>query len=61
MNNNFNLFINAGTKGEEINLKSKIFSNWIIEYYKSKNTKFFITNSFIILPICQRLASLSKK
>ena len=51
MNNNFNLFINAGTKGEEINLKSKIFSNWIIEYYKSKNTKFFITNSFIILLI----------
>ncbi|ACL76880.1 hypothetical protein [Ruminiclostridium cellulolyticum] len=30
---------------------SEIFSNWIIETYGNKGTRYFITNDFTILPI----------
>ena len=55
MNNNFDKFYNAGTKGEQIIMDTSIFEKWIITHYKSKNVKYIITNSkdgnFVILPI----------
>ena len=55
MNDNFLKFKNAGTKGLMIAFPSsdKIFSKWIIEYYKSKNTKYIISNNYTIFPIDQ--------
>lgn len=53
MNKNFEEFLNAGTKGCDIIFDSceKIFSNWIINYYKEKGTRYIITNDYIMLPI----------
>lgn len=53
MNVQFDEFREAGTAGKDIIMKndSEIFSSWIIETYKSKGVKYFITNDFIILPI----------
>lgn len=53
MNKNFESFKEAGTSGKSIDIKnsSKIFSKWIIETYKHKNVKFFISNDNIIIPI----------
>lgn len=53
MNQDFDRFNNAGTAGESLDIDPAIFSNWIIEYYKSKNVKYVITyqNNYIILPI----------
>lgn len=53
MNKNFAFFCQAGTKGKKILMEHSdiVFSNWIINHYKMKNTKFFITNNFKIIPI----------
>ena len=53
MNENFNEFKDAGTSGKDINIpnNSNIFGNWIIQTYKNKGVKFFITNGYTILPI----------
>lgn len=54
MNIEFEKFRNAGTKGEEILIDTKIFINWIIDNYKEKNVKYFITkkdDKFILIPI----------
>lgn len=53
MNSNYQLFSQAGTKGEILNMPKTFFYDWINEYYTSKNVKFFITknNDFIIIPI----------
>ena len=53
MNKNFDEFREAGTTGKDIIMKndSSVFSDWIIETYKEKGTKFFITNNHTILPI----------
>lgn len=53
MNNDFESFKDAGTSGKRIEIKnsSKIFSKWIIETYKHKNVRFFISNGNIIIPI----------
>lgn len=53
MNNDFEAFKEAGTSGKNIEMTngSNIFANWIIKFYKDKETHFFITNDFIILPI----------
>lgn len=53
MNKSFDEFREAGTSGKEINMQngSDIFSNWIIQTYQDKRTRFFITNNFTILPI----------
>lgn len=53
MNQDFDSFKEAGTKGKEIIMANgaEIFSNWIIDFYKNKNVKFFITNENLILPI----------
>lgn len=53
MNKNFNAFRDAGTAGKNIDMPngSDIFANWIIQTYRDKGTKFFITNNYTILPI----------
>lgn len=53
MNNSFDEFREAGTAGKEIEMQngSRIFSDWIIQTYKEKGVKYFITNNFIILSI----------
>lgn len=53
MNDNFNDFISAGTKGIHIDLNSNIFSSWIKDYYSNKMVRYFITkgNDYIIFPI----------
>ena len=53
MNQNFDTFKKAGTKGVDIIFDNaeQTFVNWILDYYKSKNVKYFITNNFKILPI----------
>lgn len=53
MNSSFDEFREAGTKGKEIIMPNSedIFSSWIIQIYKAKGVKFFITNSFNILHI----------
>lgn len=53
MDKNFEEFKEAGTAGKNIEFKhsQKIFTQWIINTYKEKNVKFFITNNNVILPI----------
>lgn len=53
MNKYFDEYREAGTTGKDIILDNgqDVFSNWIIDSYKDKNVKFFITNDYIILPI----------
>ena len=53
MNNNFDAFRESGTSGKNIDMlnSSDIFSEWIIQSYKDKGVKFFITNDFTIFPI----------
>ncbi|MEI0487107.1 hypothetical protein [Brachyspira intermedia] len=53
MNKNFDVFYNAGTRGVDININKDIFVSWIIDFYKTKNTKYFITkaDNYIIIPL----------
>lgn len=53
MNQNFNEFYKADTAGKEVKMEngSYIFSKWIIQTYKEKGVKFFITNNFTMIPI----------
>lgn len=53
MNEKFDEFIESGTTGKDIDMpnSSNIFANWIIQTYKNKGVKFFITNDYTILPI----------
>lgn len=53
MNHSFDEYREAGTKGKDIDLPNceEIFSNWVIETYSLKRTRYFITNDFVILPI----------
>lgn len=54
MNIEFEKFRNAGTKGEEILIDTKIFIDWIIDNYKEKDVRYFITkkdDNFILIPI----------
>lgn len=53
MNENFDIYSNPGTSGKSIEIDQDIFSNWIVNYYKQKGVKFFITkgDDFIIFPI----------
>lgn len=56
MNKNFETFSNPGTKGISIQMEKSIFYNWVINYYKEKKVKFFITKNneeFLIFPIDQ--------
>lgn len=53
MNRDFDEFREAGTAGKDINMQngSKIFADWIIQIYKEKGARLFITNSFRIVDI----------
>lgn len=53
MDKYFDEFREAGTTGKDIIIDNsqKVFANWIIDSYKDKNVKFFITNDYNILPI----------
>lgn len=53
MNKNFERYANAGTTGEDIEIDQKIFNSWIVNAYKEKMVKFFITkgDNYIIFPI----------
>lgn len=51
MNNNFEVFKEAGTAGKTIEIDSNIFVNWIKSAYKHKKTYLFITNNFALIPI----------
>lgn len=54
MNSEFQRFNNADTAGEKIKLDSSVFSTWIVNYYKQKNVKYFISkykSNFVIFPI----------
>lgn len=53
MNQNFQVYANAGTKGAGIPLHSSIFYGWIKQYYAGKGVRFFITKGrdYILLPI----------
>lgn len=54
MNENFDYFHNAGTAGIKIDLDKDIFYGWIINYYRQKGVRFFITRGeygFILFPI----------
>lgn len=53
MNCNFNKFNTAGTAGKALNIDNSIFADWIINHYKNKNVKYFMSysNKHIIFPI----------
>ena len=53
MDADFEGFKEAGTSGKDIVTKngSQVFADWIIDHYKNKGTKFFITNNYLIFPI----------
>lgn len=53
MNDYFDEFREAGTRGKNIEMphKKKVFSSWIMQVYKSKGVRFFITNNYTIFPI----------
>lgn len=53
MDERFDEFREAGTAGKDIVMGngSHIFSEWIIQAYKEKGAKLFITNNYTILPV----------
>lgn len=53
MDAHFDYFKEAGTAGKDIIMhgSSEVFSNWIIETYKNKGVKYFISNNFILFHI----------
>lgn len=57
MEQEFDKFNKVATEGgdEKIEFEGaeQVFINWIINYYKTKNVKFFITNGYALIPIDQ--------
>lgn len=54
MNNNWERYKNVSTEGLSIDMSDSIFANWITDYYKCKNVKYFISGletNFVIIPI----------
>lgn len=53
MNNHFEEFRNAGTKGIDIVFPGckEVFANWIIQMYRNKGTQYIITNDFKLVDI----------
>lgn len=47
MDDNFDIFKDAGTKGANLIINQNIIDNWVIDYYTNKSVKFFITKIFI--------------
>lgn len=53
INDNFDIFFNAGTAGKDIDIDKFYFTQWIIKHYKNRGVKYIIThnNGFIIFPV----------
>lgn len=53
MNKSFDEFRDAGTSGKDIVMPEdqEVFAGWIMDIYKEKGVRFFITNNQTILPI----------
>lgn len=51
MNQSFDEFRNAGTKGRDIDMDSAVFCDWIIQTYQEKGTRYIITGEYTILPL----------
>ncbi|ACF07076.1 Uncharacterised protein [Metamycoplasma arthritidis] len=55
MDNSFDNFYNSKPSGNNIEMTKSVFYNWIINHYKNKGVRFFITkgydDDFIIFPI----------
>jgi DNA (cytosine-5)-methyltransferase 1 len=53
MNAQFDEFKEAGTTGKDITFDNDtdVFINWIVEIYKNKCVRYFITNNYVIFPI----------
>lgn len=53
MNQNYKSFSTAGTRGQQIGISKQIFYNWIMNYYYSKDVRYFITkgSNFIVFPL----------
>lgn len=54
MNEQFEVFSDSGTKGNNIDISKDIMYGWILSHYKEMNVRFFITkdsNRFLIFPI----------
>ena len=55
MNERFDAFVNAGTKGTKIDLPDGVLYGWIKRYYEDKGVRFFITKGrdHVILPLAR--------
>lgn len=53
MNQHFDQYKDAGTSGKEIDIEPNVFAEWIIEHYRDKNVKYFISHdeNYVIFPI----------
>lgn len=53
MNQDFDRFYNAGTSGESLDIDTEVFADWIVEHYKDRNVKYFMSyaREYVILPI----------
>lgn len=53
MDKQFDEYREAGTSGKSIEMPDSdtLFTNWIVDYYKNKGVKYFITNDYTIFPI----------
>lgn len=51
MNEQFDEFREAGTTGKDLVMNPQVFSDWIIQTYKEKGVRFFITNHHTLVPI----------
>lgn len=53
MNDDFDAFANAGTKGKNIDMNEDIFADWIIDHYSDIGVEFIISNNHVIIPISE--------
>lgn len=53
MNRSFDEYREAGTAGKEIDMPNgkKVFSEWVIDAYRSKGARYFITNNYTLFPL----------
>lgn len=54
INNDFDMFKNAGTKGTNLDINQNTIDNWVIDYYINKSVEFFMTktknNDYLLIP-----------
>lgn len=55
MNQDFDRYNRAGTAGEILDIDSGVFADWIVDHYRNKKVKYFISygNDYVIFPIRQ--------